>query len=173
MTLSDLASLGSFVSGVAILVSLIYVALQLRQAALHQRALMHQGYAARASENLRWLAEPPNAELLARIYAGETAFTAVELNRLRRLFRTIIVNAQDVHVQRQFGLLDSMSIDSSMLAFRDTLSQPVFRAIWLATAPTMAPEFQTVVERMLAEVPIAKPSDDVAQFNADLARVMA
>jgi hypothetical protein len=43
----------------------------------------------------------------------------------------------------------------------------------MATAPTMAPAFQTVVERMLAEVPIAKPLDDVAQFNADLAKIMA
>ena len=31
MSLSDLASLGSFVSGVAVLVSLIYLALQVRQ----------------------------------------------------------------------------------------------------------------------------------------------
>src|SRR5215471_4269187 len=95
MSLSDLASLGSFVSGVAILVSLIYVALQLRQSAKHQRALMHQGYAARVTESLHWFAEPANAELRARIIAGETTFTAEELYRLRQFFRVAILNVQD------------------------------------------------------------------------------
>jgi hypothetical protein len=174
MSLSDLASLGSFVSGVAILISLIYVALQLRQAAKHQRALMNQGHAARVSENMRWLAEPANAELRARIVAGETAFTAEELYRLQMLFRTVLANSHDVYLQHQSGLLDTTTFDTSMLRFRESiLSQPVFRAIWMDTAPTTAPEFRAVVETMLAEVPLAKPVDAVAHFNANLAKVMA
>src|SRR5215469_1826562 len=99
MSLSDLASLGSFVSGIAVLVSLIYVAVQLRQAAKHQRALMHQGYAARVSENLHWLAEPVNAGLRARVIAGETEFTPEELYRLRMFCRVGILNAQDAYLQ--------------------------------------------------------------------------
>jgi hypothetical protein len=172
MSLSDLASLGSFISGLAIFVSLIYVALQLRQSAKHQRALMNQGHAARVIDNMHWLAERENAELRARITAGETAFTAVELERLRLVLRTIVTNAQEVHLQHQSGLLDTMTFDSSMLGLRNVLGQPVFRAIWADTA-TVAPEFRVVVETMLAEVPIAKPLDVVAQFKASLAKVMA
>jgi PEP-CTERM motif len=46
MTLSDLAALGSFISSVAVLVSLIYLALQVRQADKNQRAIVQQERAA-------------------------------------------------------------------------------------------------------------------------------
>lgn len=42
MTLSDLASIGSFVSGVAVLVSLVYLASQVRQGAKATRSEIHQ-----------------------------------------------------------------------------------------------------------------------------------
>ena len=42
MTLSDLASLGSFFSGVAVLISLVYLASQVRQAARATRSAIHQ-----------------------------------------------------------------------------------------------------------------------------------
>ncbi|HEX3432128.1 MAG TPA: hypothetical protein VHT03_14710 [Rhizomicrobium sp.] len=43
MSLSDLASLGSFVSAFAVLASLVYLALQVRQAEKNQRAILNQG----------------------------------------------------------------------------------------------------------------------------------
>ena len=42
MTLSDLASLGSFISGFAVLISLIYVAVQIRQTERNQQTLLQQ-----------------------------------------------------------------------------------------------------------------------------------
>jgi hypothetical protein len=50
MTLSDLASIGSLVSGVAVLVSLVYLAQQIRQAAKHTRAQIQQGRTQRITE---------------------------------------------------------------------------------------------------------------------------
>lgn len=50
MSLSDLASLGSFVSGFAVLVSLVYLALQVRQAEKNQRAVLNHGYITRVTD---------------------------------------------------------------------------------------------------------------------------
>jgi hypothetical protein len=47
MKLSDLASIGSLISSAAVLISLVYLALQIRQAERNQRALIHQGRASR------------------------------------------------------------------------------------------------------------------------------
>ena len=47
MSLSDLASLGSFVSGLAVMISLIYLAVQIRQAERNQKAMIQQGRTAR------------------------------------------------------------------------------------------------------------------------------
>jgi hypothetical protein len=46
MSLSDLASLGSFVSGVAVTVTLVFLLIQLRQNNHNQRAIMQQGRSA-------------------------------------------------------------------------------------------------------------------------------
>ena len=64
MPLSDLAAIGSFVSGAAVLVSLVFLYFQLGQvrkqialAEKNQRAIMQQGRAARSAENIMGLGD--------------------------------------------------------------------------------------------------------------------
>src|SRR5215469_7212456 len=108
MSLSDLASLGSFVSGVAVLISLVYLALQVRQAEKNQRAALNQGYVDRTTENLRWLADAPQAALITRVMAGELNFTSEEVFRLSMAFRTSLLSTQDAFLQHRAGLIDEM-----------------------------------------------------------------
>jgi len=51
------------------------------------------------------------------------------------------------------------------------LNFPVYRALWQQQAPTIAPEFAAVIETMLRETPVTKPSDMVSLFRADLAKI--
>ena len=71
MSLMDLASIGSFMSGVAVVVSLVYLALQVRQAQKNQRALMQQGRAARICDLLLRLSEPSMASTYRKALRGE------------------------------------------------------------------------------------------------------
>jgi hypothetical protein len=57
MSLSDLASLGSFVSGVAVVATLVFLGLQMRQTNLNQRALMQQGRSARTADSMLRISE--------------------------------------------------------------------------------------------------------------------
>ena len=74
MSLSDLSSLGSFISGVAVLVSLVYLAIQFRQAEKNQRAVLNQGYITRVADYLRWNAESPISELTNPRHCGRHLF---------------------------------------------------------------------------------------------------
>lgn len=173
MSLSDLASLGSFVSGSAVLVSLVYLAIQVRQAEKNQRAVLNQGYITRVADYLRWYAESPINELRTRVIAGDTSFTAEELLRLQLALRVTLLSAQDAYLQHKTGLVDDMTLENSMRSVRNSwLNQPVYRALWLQQAPTIAPEFAAVIETMLRETPVTKPNDMVSLFHADLARVV-
>jgi hypothetical protein len=172
MSLSDLAALGSFVSGFAVLVSLIYLANQIRQAERNQRAVLNQGYITRVTDYLRWYAESPINELRARVMAGDTSFTAEELLRLQLALRVTLLSAQDAYLQHKAGLVDAMTLDNSMRSVRTTwFNLPVYRALWQQQAPTIAPEFAAVIETMLRETPVTKPRDMVSQFRADLAKI--
>jgi len=173
MSLSDLAALGSFVSSFAVVVSLIYLALQVRQAERNQRAVLNQGYMNRVADNLRWLAESPIIELRNRVRSGDNEFTAEELLRLQTALRLVITSAQDAYLQHESGLIDTMTLDNAMQGLRIWLSQPVYRALWLEGASRIAPQFRTVIEAMVLKVPLTGPEDLVTQFKVDLAAVMA
>ena len=51
------SSLGSFISGIAVLASLVYLALQIRQNTKHSQALIQQGRAARIADTALRIAE--------------------------------------------------------------------------------------------------------------------
>jgi hypothetical protein len=172
MTLSDLASIGSLVSGVAVLISLIYLALQVRQAERNQRALMNQGTAARVSEALLTLAQPPLAGLSARAVSGEIDFSAQEINQLRMILRVSLLSLQDGLVQHRAGLVDHITFQNSTGAVRAILALPAYRAIWLRNRSSYAPEMAAFVDELIANTPRATPVDLTVQFRADVAEIM-
>src|ERR1700691_5983351 len=108
MSLSDLASLGSFVSGIAVLISLVYLSLQVRQSDKNQRALMNQGYITRTTSILTHYSQGAVNDERWRVIAGETKFSAEELNRLAMTLRIALLNFQDVHTQFHAGLIDKI-----------------------------------------------------------------
>ena len=99
MTLSDLGNVGEFVGSVGVIVSLIYVGVQLKMTRQSERAT-----AAWQSEktwgDLSWeLAEDPNlGEIVAKLLSGE------EISKQERLTATFFVRALMQHAQSQFYL---------------------------------------------------------------------
>jgi len=76
MSLSDLASLGSFVSGVAVVITLIFLLLQMRQANRNQRAMMQLGRATRSSEYYLRMMDPELIRLGMRAAACDGTLSA-------------------------------------------------------------------------------------------------
>jgi hypothetical protein len=87
MSLGDLASIGSFVSGIAVLVSLIYVGLQVRQAKQHQQAAIRQGRADRIVTMCFQGGDPSIADAIAKGYAGAEDITATQLTQYHYVCR--------------------------------------------------------------------------------------
>jgi hypothetical protein len=181
MSLSDLAALGSFVSGLAVLVSLVFLYFQLRQVTAqikqgekNQRALLDQGTVARNSEIIFFHAQPHINDLTTRVAGGDTHFTAAELGLLSIRVRTSMLAGQDTYVQNKAGLTDPVTVDNSEAVLRYVLSQPVYRALWYASRGGYAAEWRDYVDKkLIAGLPLAKPIDAVAQFEVGLAKVLA
>ena len=105
MTLSDLASIGSFVSGIAVLASLIYVSLQVKQNSKHTRALILQGRAARITSQYLTLA---NAELSSAWIAASGVTPTPEMVRRRQFLLQGMATDyswEDTFCQHEAGLL--------------------------------------------------------------------
>ena len=172
MTLSDLAAIGSLVSGVAVLVSLVYLALQVRQTEKNQRALINQGATTQSRDAIRAFAEPHMAALLSRVVAGERDFTAPELVRMSMVLRLTLIGMQDTLFQHHEGLIDEGTLENIFRASGSLLAHPVFRALRLEGRETYVPEFASRVDKLIGDRSVAKPVDALTRFQANLAKVI-
>ena len=78
MSLSDLAAVGSFLSGIAVVFSFAFLALQMRQANLNQRSLMQQGRTGRTIDVLMRLTDPILSATAVRAFRGDPAMSDAE-----------------------------------------------------------------------------------------------
>ena len=178
MTLSDLASLGSFVSGVAVLVSLVFLYFQLRQIGKQmilteksQRALMTQGALGRSIAQTNWIGE--HASLFVKARGAPETLTDEETLQITAFVRTLLLNFQDYHHQREAGLIDAMSYNMSLTAVRYWLSVPALRAIYRYRA-VYAPEVRLLVDSAIKDAPLLtheSESENLRIAMVELAKV--
>lgn len=114
MTLSDLAALGSFVSGVAVLISLVFLYFQLRQVnaqvlqnSKHTQALIWQGASNRGAAQMVAMAD---ADLCAAYLAGNGKAVTPEAIKQRQFqlqaFAWYQISFAEMFQQMHDGLLE-------------------------------------------------------------------
>lgn len=170
MTLTDLASLGSFVSGIAVLISLIYVGLQVRQSTKHTRAQITQGRLSQLSEGFLRNAEA-DAETVRAMQLGAAADPAIsdeQIYRFQNRTTAMLVTWEDLFLQRRDGLIHDNTYATAVLSFRTALEAPGVRAVWTASRHTYDTAFRDFIEEMIASGPAKLPSR-IAQIRAEFA----
>ena len=165
MSLADLAALGSFVSGVAVLISLVYLSLQIRQNTKHSRALIQQGRAARIADTALRLAEFPDAEGFDKCFEGRADVTAGEVRRFLQVARAVFISAEDSYFQHRQGLLDDIAFESFEAGLRNGLGSKGIGAAWKLTRGMYEPEFQAYVDRTLGDLNAGIATDRIAQWR--------
>jgi len=80
MSLSDLASIGSLVSGFAVITTLVFLLFQMRQTNRNQQSLMQQGRAARWVTILLNRTTPEMTNLNSRLWEGDLSLNGAEIH---------------------------------------------------------------------------------------------
>jgi len=169
MTLSDVANIGTLASAVAVLVSLVYLSMQVRQTERNQQALLSQSVANRGVETLRWSAEPGMAALRTRVVSGETRFTDTEVMQLMFMMRSMIVVNQDSRLQHATGLIDERTLQMTVGGLRAHLRAPVFRAIWAMIREEFPAETGAYIDQVIRDTPLSEPTSLAARLTRELA----
>ena len=106
MTIQDLGSFGEFIGALAVLISLFYLAMQIRQ---NTRALNSSSYAQSAEQ--AWLVQlaiaqdPALAAVWAKYAAGE-ALTSEETVRIEAALSNLFMAGENTFRLHELGLLD-------------------------------------------------------------------
>lgn len=166
MSLSDLASIGSLVSGIAVLISLVYLNLQTRQSSKHSQALIQQGRAGRTSELLiRW-AEFEWTDGMEACLRGSPDVNARDLRRFISLIRAFFVNYEDSFLQHEEGLLEGEAFANVEAAVRAAMVGPGHRAAWKVVRHFFGVEFQNYIDKIIAETKVASATSMVERWKA-------
>ncbi|MCL2450612.1 MAG: hypothetical protein FWD17_16820 [Polyangiaceae bacterium] len=161
MSLSDLASLGSFVSGIAVLISLVYLALQVRQTERNQQISIRHSRVSRIVELHVALADPAVADAWLHGSGSPEAVTRTELSQFINLCRALFFHFEDSFYQREEGLLNDDAFETVDAGARLIARSPGVRAAWKVQRANFGGRFLAFMDRVVAESSL-EPTIDVS-----------
>ena len=169
MTLSDLGAIGAFVSAVAVVISLIYLSLQVRQASKHQRSLLLQGRA-QANIDLRMqFADPTFAEVWDKALGSEGDLTLSEYRQVRNICTAWFIRDEEAFLQHRDGLISEAAFDGVKRMAMTLLVFPRPRVTWKQTRPGFDPDFAQFMDRLIEESHLVRTPALLADFNREVA----
>jgi hypothetical protein len=152
MTLSDLASIGSLVSGVAVLISLIYLAQQTRQNSKHTKALIHQGRMVQGVDALNAIAGDATwMEAVMRGRNGDQTLDDVQAARCWFAQLANFYSAEDLFLQHQEGLIGESRHQGFVTRMRRAFSSPGVRASWTMARGIYDTDFEAFMDDLMRE----------------------
>jgi hypothetical protein len=173
MSLAAIASVSSLVSAAAVLVSVVYLSLQVRQAERNQRAAVIQTILDRHMGFAQWIRQPPMADLHFRAVSGEVEFTDPEIMQLLGLVQALTAQGLDAWVQKRARLIDEPTFVTVIAAVRLLLSIPAYRAVWPLANRTFDGEFGAFVEKEILSVPLIEPAQNLRLYRQSLQGLLA
>jgi hypothetical protein len=163
MNLTDFSSIASIVSSAAVVVSLIYLSLQIRQARRNQQALMQQARTAGITDMNIALADPAIAAAYTKGLAGDPDMTETELRQFLSLARCGFINAENNFIQHCDGLMSDEAFRSSIEGARFQATFPGLRAAWRQSRRAYGEKFVKFMDSLVesnASTPPPKPLSD-------------
>lgn len=152
MTLSDLASIGSLISSVAVLASLVFLTLQMRQTVKNQQSLMQNGRAQQLSHWLEYIAQPDVNRMIMDGNAGNLDLE--EWVRYNSTTWSMLVNYENNFLQHRAGMLDDEQYDATVGSLKFQCGLPGFRANWRMIRPMFGERFVAFVNELMRTTPV-------------------
>lgn len=155
MTLDQLASIASIIASASVVVSLIFIGMQLRQNAHLTRMAAAQTSAQLLSENFGRVIENADlAELLVRTRAedGVEPWKPGEYLRVSNFLSASFRHFEVLHTHRRHNIFEEELWQGSESRMRDSLSNPGVRTWWHDCKTNYAPSFAAFVDSLCAQI---------------------
>lgn len=171
-TLENLANVGELVGGFAVVVSLIYLAIQIRQNTANIRSATLATNTEIWSSMLTQVAHPDFNESYLLGSSGKPDLKPHQLLQFYLICRAIFVAFESQFYQHQQGTLDSeIYLGYERSTKNQILSLPGFQAYWRATSHEFSPDFVERVDQLIGEVSDTNPGRLLAQWQEQAKKV--
>jgi hypothetical protein len=160
MTLEDLGNLGDFIGGIAVIVTLVYLALQVRQ---NNRLLQSNTSSVRAASSIainerlvgvnQSLVENPSlAEIFVRELSSPGTIEGADRVRLDTLLQSMFISLENILRLSQAGTIDPKDWEPWSGHLRNWLRNPAVRAWWGRQQSPFGEDFVRHVRALLDEL---------------------
>ncbi len=157
LTLENIYFIGQTIAAVAIVVSLIYVGLQVRQNTTATQTASAQAYVSSDNEIVGLInASPKLADVLHQGANGLSALKGGDLIRFMAFLDVLFISYQSFHLQWKRGTLDEALWNIYKHAIIDLLQQKGQQDWWAKRRHWFSPEFLDYVEQAMT-TELAKP----------------
>jgi hypothetical protein len=173
MSLSNLASIRSFISGVAVVITLVFLLIQTRQTHRNQKALMQQGRSARSVELLLRLSESYQSDVVVRAERGDITLTASEARSYFSVCGAFYWNYEDSFLQFQRGTLDGDSWAIDLAALRQFALLPSARVAWTFVRNFSGGPYVAFVDNLMHETSGNLPPDPAQIWQSQIRKELA
>ena len=156
--LEALGNIGDFLGGIAVILTLVYVAYQIRQ---NTRALrvttMDNRLAHFAHIQEPQFADPEFADLVVRAQADFHQLTEIEQHRFLHYVVVIFRSIETDFNKYQDGLIAEEQWASYRVQSVYTFMSPGFRQVWAIVHEMFSPEFKGFINPVIAEAEASQP----------------
>ncbi|MEO8115741.1 MAG: hypothetical protein ABI655_15235 [Phenylobacterium sp.] len=169
MSLSDFAAVASLINSAAVVISLIYLGLQVNQAERNQRAQIRHGRATRSVDIILAMSEPSMGEALPKGVMGADDISLTQFSQFTSIYGAFLASAEDSYLQHQEGLLSDAVFASLRASWAQSLSQPGVRALWKLRRIGFESGFVSFMDAIMSQVAVAPSGDFMADWKAAVA----
>jgi len=170
MSLENWVAIATLVGNITLVITLLFVGVQVRQAERNQRALMQQGRADRIGQQA---IEVATSSELAHVFNKgmfePQKLTREEFDQFLLLGRAIFVSAEDSFLQNKAGMLDSSAYRSQITGQRRMLAMwPGARALWRVMATQYGEDFRQHMDEIVQAAAQQPAPDLFAAWQANV-----
>jgi hypothetical protein len=151
LTLSDLASIASIISSLAVAGSLIYLGIQTHLSAKQARAATAQSRTARAMEWCFQAAQPDIAAAMVVGNGGTPTEEVIRAFQFRCMSTANIYSADETFSQHEAGLYDGHQLGTMRGSIEVAMKAAAYRAVWeewKAGHPAANPRFLVFMDEL-------------------------
>lgn len=153
MSLDALGNIGDFLGGIAVIITLIYLAIQIRQNTSTVRANGAAAHNQGLNNIMLLLAQDDDAREL--YFRGLAEYDGLSETQKRKFDSVVLYFVQGIlrsfHLHRE-GVISEDAWQESLYSLKFLGEQPGFHRMWSTWGPRHAPEFRKFMDEELASI---------------------
>jgi len=170
MNLENWAAVATVLGNFTLVITLLFIGFQIRQAERNQRALMQQGRADRIGQQSMEAASGELAHVFNTGMFQPQTLTREEFGQFLLIGRAIFVSAEDSYLQHKEGMLDAAAFHSQVTGQRRMMSMwPGARALWRVVASQYGEPFRQHMNEIV-DAATHQPAPDLFAAWQDVVR---